>query len=156
MLADAINNRRSMNRTGVCVLMALGALWASSMLAAGVSEASSTTAGRTSASRIAIDAPGSATARRAYNITIHGFAHRRATAFLFVDYLGCAKSFGVERRRARSASYSYSVKGGFTEVSGWQSSTAGVDHACAYLIGHKSGDVLAAARTSFQIADRHH
>src|SRR5262249_53953721 len=108
-----------------------------------------------SANRIAIDAPDGARAQRPYNITLHGFARRRATAFLFVDYLGCAKSLRVERRRARRASYSYAVRGAFAEVSGWKPSTAGVDHACAYLVASRSRTLLASARMSFQIARRH-
>jgi len=142
------------------LLVVLGALWVGcSALVAAADGAPSSAADRIAtpagANRIAIDAPDGAKARKPYNITLHGFARRSATAFLFVDYLGCAKSLRVERQRARNASYSYAVKGDFAKVSGWKSSTAGVDHACAYLVAFRSGTLLAAARMSFQIARRH-
>jgi hypothetical protein len=146
-----------MSRTGLCLLGALGMLWAGGLaLAPTGGTGGSALAATAGANRIAIDSPDGARARRGYNITIHGFAHRRARAFIFVDYLGCARSFGVERRRAGKAWYSYAVTGAFSKVSGWKSSTAGVDHACAYLIDHRSGRVLATARIAFRIARRRH
>ena len=152
MAAASADNRLGMSRTGVCSLVAvLAALWTTgATLAVGAPRASRPSIGG-GANRIAIDAPASAKPRKTYNMTIHGFARRRATAYLFVDYVGCAGSFATERGRAAAASDSYAVRGRFSELSGWKSSTRGADHACAYLVGLRSGAVLATARVSFQV-----
>jgi hypothetical protein len=85
-----------------------------------------------------------------YNLTVRGFARRRARAYLFVDYSGCAASFAAEARRAPHSFARYPVLGNFVEVSGWKSSSAGTDHACAYLVA-RSGVQLASDRISFPI-----
>ena len=100
---------------------------------------------------IAIIVPGNVTPRVVYNVTIRGFARRRAVAYLFVDYLGCARTFSAEHNRAPHESEYYVVRGTFAEVSGWSSSNSGMDHACAYLVATRSGHVLARARVSFEI-----
>lgn len=130
------------------MLAALSAASATVALGAGRARRPAVAGG---ANRIAIDAPDGARPHRTYDLTIHGFARRHATAYLFVDYVGCAGSFATERGRAAGASDSYAVRGRFTELSGWKSSTRGVDHACAYLVGTQSGNVVATAHVSFQI-----
>ena len=69
-----------------------------------------------------------------YDVTLRGYSHHRAKAWLFIDYSGCATSFAVEKRRAAEEADSYLVKGKFSEISGWKSSSTGLDHACAYLV----------------------
>jgi hypothetical protein len=128
-----------MRKPGVCLAVMLGALaMAASTLAA-------------PRNRIAITISRHIKSDTVYNVTVHGFARRSATAYLFVDYRGCARRFAVERRRASGASDVYHVKGNFAELSGWKSSSAGTDHACAYLIRPHSTAVLARSRVSFRI-----
>ncbi|MGH2869141.1 MAG: hypothetical protein ACRDNK_16470 [Solirubrobacteraceae bacterium] len=100
--------------------------------------------------RIRIVAPTLVRSQIVYDLTVQGFARRRASAYLFVDYSGCASSFAAEARRVPHAHDSYAVVGRFAEVSGWRSSSAGTDHACAYLVSH-SGVQLASDRISFPI-----
>ena len=158
MPGAAADNRPRMSRTGVYSFVTmLAALWAASAMVAPAATSASVALGArhlavaAGANRIAIDAPDGAKQRKTYDVTIHGFARRRASAYLFVDYVGCAGSFATERARAATASDSYAVKGRFTELSGWKSSTRGVDHACAYLVSAQSGNVVATAHVSFQI-----
>ena len=86
-----------------------------------------------------------------YDVTISGFATQRSTAWLFVDYSGCAarwKASYAGRRRRFSASES---RGRLAEVTGWKSSSAGTDHACAYLAPRGRTLLLSGARLSFLI-----
>jgi hypothetical protein len=99
---------------------------------------------------IQISAPSRVKQHQVYDVTIRGFSRRRATAYLFVDYSGCARSLGVEKNRASGESDSYSVKGSFAEVSGWKSSSTGVDHACAYLVAG-GGQLLSRAKVAFTV-----
>jgi hypothetical protein len=85
-----------------------------------------------------------------YNVLIRGTARQRATAYVFVDYSGCARSLSVERRRSAGESDAYVVQGAFVKVSGWTSSSRGNDHACAYLVA-ASSHVLATARRSYRV-----
>ena len=85
-----------------------------------------------------------------YNVLIRGTARQRATAYVFVDYSGCARSLSVERRRSAGESDAYVVQGAFVKVSGWTSSSRGNDHACAYLVAARS-HVLATARRSYRV-----
>jgi hypothetical protein len=101
---------------------------------------------------IQVRAPAQASPSSVYDVTISGYARRRARAYVFIDYTGCARSFEVERRRAGDESDVYSVKkGDFAETSGWRSPTAGEDHACAYLLAPGSDTVLAAAHQTYRI-----
>ncbi len=100
--------------------------------------------------QIQITPPGQVRNQQVYDITLRGFARRRSTAHLFVDYSGCSPTFAAESRRVPHASDSYSVIGSFAEVSGWKSSSPGTDHACAYLIA-RSGTELASARIAFPV-----
>jgi hypothetical protein len=99
---------------------------------------------------ITIVAPTSVRSQIVYDLTVQGFARRRASAYLFVDYSGCAASFAAEARRVPHTYDSYPVLRSFAEVSGWKSSSAGTDHACAYLVD-RSGVQLASDRISFPI-----
>lgn len=103
------------------------------------------------ANTISITVPPLVTHKIVYDLTIQGFSRKRAVAYLFVDYAGCARSFTAEHKRATNESDFYSVRGRFTEVSGWKSSSTGTDHACAYLVGRKSGKLLAKTHVTFQI-----
>ena len=103
------------------------------------------------ADRIAIAVPGNVTPTVTYGMTIQGFAYKRAIAYLFVDYAGCARSFAAEHNRASSEARFYSVHGSFSVRSWWNSSSKGMDHACAYLLARHTGKLLAKARVSFQI-----
>ncbi|MDQ6731972.1 MAG: hypothetical protein M3022_17215 [Actinomycetota bacterium] len=85
-----------------------------------------------------------------YDLTISGVAHRRSTAYLFVDYAGCAPTQTAELRRSPHAYDSYPVAGSFDQVTGWKSSSPGTDHACAYLVA-RGGGLLATARIPFVI-----
>ena len=79
-----------------------------------------------------------------FDLTITGRARRRAVAYLFVDYLGCAPTLAAELHRNARASDHYVVDGAFAEVSGWVPPSVGTDYACAYLVSH--GVPLASAR----------
>jgi hypothetical protein len=85
-----------------------------------------------------------------YNVLIRGTARQRATAYVFVDYSGCARSLLVERRRSAGESDAYVVQGAFVKVSGWTSSSRGNDHACAYLVA-ASSHVLATAQRNYRV-----
>ncbi len=85
-----------------------------------------------------------------YDVTISGFSRRRARAYLFIDYQGCAKSFSVEQSRAVDEADIYSVRGSFADTSGWKSSQLGTDHACAYLVS-PAGSVLAAGQRAYPV-----
>jgi hypothetical protein len=128
-----------MRTVGACLVALLGALWIAPP-ALGARR-----------SRITITVPAQVKKKTVYDVTIQGFARRRAIAYLFLDYNGCAKSFTGERQRAGKAHRKYAVHGTFAKVSGWNSSTAGIDHACAYLIGPRSGKVIASRRVAFRI-----
>jgi hypothetical protein len=108
-------------------------------------------ADRRPADQIQVSVPARVNQRSVYDVTIRGFSRTHATAYVFIDYSACARSFAAERRRAPNESDDYAVKGSFAEVSGWKSSSADIDHACAYLIATPSGSVLASARLSFEI-----
>jgi hypothetical protein len=99
---------------------------------------------------IRITDPGPVLAGNVYDLTITGVSLRHATAYLFVDYAGCAATLAGELRRAPHAYDSYSVSGSFAQVTGWKSSSPGTDHACAYLAA-RGGRTLAAARMPFVI-----
>jgi hypothetical protein len=87
-----------------------------------------------------------------YAVSVHGFARGGANAYLFIDYLGCAKSFATEYHRAgKDARSRWTVSGAFRGISYWNSDYAGIDHACGYLIGQRSGKLLATAKVSFRI-----
>lgn len=128
-----------MCRAGACLVALVGALW--------IAPAASAASGN----RIAIAVSPHVRKQHPYNVSIQGFARRSATAYLFIDYAGCAKPFAAERQRAGKAHQRYAVKGAFTKVSGWNSSAAGVDHACAYLIGLQSRTVVASKQVAFRI-----
>lgn len=128
-----------MRRIGVCLAATCGALWLAAFAFAATKNS------------IAVSVPKRVKHHAVYDVTISGFARHRDRAYLFIDYAGCAKSFKAEHRRARKESDSYVVKGSFTEVSGWKSSSSGTDHACAYLVTRGSEHVLADARLSFRI-----
>lgn len=96
-------------------------------------------------------APSQAKRASVYDVTISGFSRRRATAYLFIDYQGCARSFATEQSRADSESDTYSVKGRFAETTGWKSSQVGIDHACAYLVS-TAGSVLATDKRSYPVS----
>lgn len=98
---------------------------------------------------IAISMPRHVKKDDVYDVTLRGYSHHRAKAWLFIDYSGCARSFAVEKQRASAEADSYLVKGKFSEISGWKSSR-GVDHACAYLVV-VGGHVVARARTAFSV-----
>lgn len=109
-------------------------------------------AGAAAASRlehITISTPRHVKKDDVYDVTLGGYSHHRARAWLFIDYSGCARSFTVEKQRASQEADSYLVKGRFSEISGWKSSTTGVDHACAYLV--LGGHVAARAKTAFSV-----
>jgi hypothetical protein len=88
---------------------------------------------------------------KVYNITVSGFAPKKTVAYLFVDYSACSPSFAIEDRRAAREVVKYPVSGVFTKISGWSSSLAESDHACAYLVGLGTGRVLATARATFMV-----
>ena len=96
--------------------------------------------------------PPHATVGTSYNVTVRGFSAKMATAYLFIDYEGCARSFAAEYQRAsRELARWRHVKGSFIKVSGWDSNTALTDHACAWLIAKRSKTVLATDRVTFKI-----
>jgi hypothetical protein len=133
-----------MRKSGVCLVVIIGALAIAAYASA---------AGR---NRIHVSVPAHVAQHRVYDVTVTGYARHRARAYLFIDYAGCAKSFAAERRRARVEKafvglVTYRVHWTFSEVSGWKSSSKGADHACAYLVAHGSGRVLAHDRISFRI-----
>jgi hypothetical protein len=99
---------------------------------------------------IRISDPGPVLARSVYDLTITGVALRHATAYLFVDYAGCAATLTGELRRAGHSYDSFPVSGAFAQVTGWKSSSPGTDHACAYL-AVRGGRTLATARMPFVI-----
>jgi hypothetical protein len=101
---------------------------------------------------IQVSAPPQVSRKAVYDVTITGFAGQPATAYLFIDYAGCAKSFEVEQRRAGDESAAYRVRGGFAETSGWRSSNTGTDHACAYLVATGGADILATARQGYPVS----
>ncbi len=103
------------------------------------------------ADQISVTIPAHVSQRTVYNVTLKGFSRRRAIAYLFMDYTGCARTFAAEHKRAPKQADYYSVRGTFAEVSGWKSSSSGADHACAYLISRGSGTLLAKARMSFVV-----
>lgn len=125
----------------ICAAALLGVL-----AIAGVAEAAST-------NRIAITMPAYVvhSKHNSYAVTLSGYSRRRAIAYLFLDYAGCARSFSAERQRARNASEYYGVRGSFRQVTNWKSSSPGIDHACAYLISRASGTLLAKARVAFTV-----
>jgi hypothetical protein len=109
------------------------------------------------ANRIAIGVSSDPTVGMTYNITLRGTSHGPATAWMFLEYAGCAKSFAAERKSAPSASFvHYRVNGRFVRTSGWSSNSAVMDHACAYLVTKKSQKLLARARVSFTIHPKSH
>jgi hypothetical protein len=109
-----------------------------------------TPVGAASANQLGIAIPGPTRAGSAYNVIISGSAAGRATVYLFVDYARCAGSLSAERRRSGGQSDSYSVRGVFSEVSGWQSSSSGLDHACGYLVD-RAGHLLASANRVYRV-----
>jgi hypothetical protein len=84
-----------------------------------------------------------------YAVTLSGYSRRRAVAYLFLDYSGCARTFSAEHKRPLLKARFFSVNGRFTDGSAWTSPYRGSDHACAYLISRASGTLLAKARMSF-------
>ncbi|HET9103370.1 MAG TPA: hypothetical protein VFN55_08440 [Solirubrobacteraceae bacterium] len=116
--------------------------------AAGAFAAGASAAGRDS---IRIAGSGPVVRGSVYDVTISGFAAQRATAWLFVDYAGCARTLAGELRRAPSSAQHFAVQGPFAEVTGWKSSAAGTDHACAYLAPRGRTLVLSRARLAFPV-----
>ena len=140
-----------MTRIAALSLTVVAALLAASAAFAGSGPPRSAGTGPPrSASTIVISLPPSIRRHVVYDITLRGYARPRASASLFVDYAGCAATFAGEERRAPHESDSYQVRGRFTEISGWRSSSAGADHACAYLLT-RSGAPLASARVTFRV-----
>jgi hypothetical protein len=89
---------------------------------------------------------------QSYNVTVRGYSRKAAIAHLFMVYTrGCARSLAAEQQRANNQSRYYAVRGTFSEVSGWTSPWSLPDHACAYLIGRASGQLLAKAHVSFVV-----
>jgi hypothetical protein len=110
-----------------------------------------------STNRIAIGISADARVGMIYNITLRGTSDGAATAWMFLNYARCPKSFAVERKLAPKKSFvSYRVNGRFVKTSGWSSNSAVVDHACAYLVAKGSGKLLARARVSFAIDRKTH
>jgi hypothetical protein len=130
--------RRALSRTGVCVAITFASLGTGAVAAPSRLE------------HVAISMPRHVKKGNVYDVTLRGYSHHRAKAWLFIDYSGCATSFAVEKHRAADEADSYRVKGRFSEISGWKSSTTGVDHACAYLVVG-GGHVVARAKTSFSV-----
>ncbi len=129
-----------MLKRGVCVVALLGGL---SIAGTGLAA---------SADRIAIGVSADPTVGTAYNITLRGASHGPATAWMFLEYVRCAKSFAAERKLAPKMSFvHYRVNGRFAKTSGWSSNSAVIDHACAYLVAKGSAKPLARARVSFAI-----
>ncbi len=128
-----------MSRRGICAAALLGAF--------------SITGGALAAPRdqIRISLPAHVKKRVVYDVTVRGYSRRHATAYLFIDYTACGRSFAAESHRAPNEADHYAVKGRFAKVSGWKSSSTGIDHACAYLVATSSGHVLARSRRSFRI-----
>ena len=56
--------------------------------------------------------------RLVYDVSVSGFSRRRAKAYLFIDYQGCAKSFGPSRAVPPASPTTYSVKGLFRRDDG--------------------------------------
>jgi hypothetical protein len=86
-----------------------------------------------------------------YDVTLTGYARRRATAYVFIDYLKCAPTLAAENQRDAQESYVYKVRGRFAQTTGWKSAAGGTDHACAYLVSPATGALLAVARQAFQV-----
>ncbi len=86
----------------------------------------------------------------AYAVTVIGFSTRKEKAVLFVDYASCGSTPAVEVHRL-DAELAYTVKGAFSKVSGWKSSLARRDHACAYLVDRKTGRVLARGSRTYPV-----
>ncbi|MEO6858097.1 MAG: hypothetical protein ABI323_05855 [Solirubrobacteraceae bacterium] len=103
------------------------------------------------ANTIQISVTGRIHAGAVYDLLVKGTARERATAYVFVDYAGCARSLSVERRRTGGELDAYAVQGAFVKMSGWKSSSRGNDHACAYLVAG-GGHVLATARRSYRVS----
>ena len=68
--------------------------------------------------QISINVPVHVSQRTIYDVTINGFSRKRAIAYLFMDYTGCARTFAAEHKRARKEADYYSVHGTFAEVLG--------------------------------------
>jgi hypothetical protein len=100
---------------------------------------------------IRIAGPGAVVHGAVYDVTISGLADQRETAWVFVDYAGCAQTLAGELRRAPGSFQRFAVQGPFAEVTGWKSSSAGTDHACAYLTPRGRTQVLSSARQGFLI-----
>ncbi len=132
-------------RVRICAVALAGVL----LLAAAAAPAAAGAA--SSSDQITVTVPTHVEQRTVYDVTIHGFSSKSAIAYLFVDYAGCARSFVAERSRAPAESDFYAVRGTFAKVSGWKSSSAGSDHACAYLVGKTTGALLAQARVDFDV-----
>jgi hypothetical protein len=128
-----------MRQVWICAMALLGAFAIAAAAAAAPTD------------QISINVPVHVSQRTIYDVTINGFSRKRAVAYLFIDYTGCARTFAAEHKRAPNEADYYSVHGTFTEVSGWKSSSSGSDHACAYLIGRASGKLLAKSRVSFVV-----
>lgn len=107
-------------------------------------------AGAASGNRLRITIPVPARRGATYDVVITGSAATPATAYLFLDYAGCAASAGAERRRSGAPAESYGVSGVFSEVGGWRSSSPAVDHACGYLVD-RGGHQLASARRAYRV-----
>ena len=121
------------------------------ILAMVVALASAAGASAAATDSIKIAGPGRVLHGAVYDVTISGFATERSTAWLFVDYSGCARTLAGELHRAPGSFQRFAVQGPFAEVTGWKSSSAGMDHACAYLARRGRTSALSSARLSFLI-----
>jgi hypothetical protein len=129
-----------MRKAGVCLVAALGVCWVAAAAVAATGN------------RIQIAVSSDPTVGATYNVTLRGASHGPANAWLFIEYSPCAKSFAAERQLAPKKSFvRYRVNGSFVRVSGFASNSAGLDHACAYLVPRGSQTTLAHARVSFRI-----
>jgi hypothetical protein len=99
---------------------------------------------------------GTPTHPETYTVSVHGYARRPASAYLFIDYRGCAKSFAAEYKRTVKAGRAHwAVLGSFHNPSYWGSDGAGPDHACAYLLAKGTRTLLARRSVPFRIYPRH-
>jgi hypothetical protein len=87
-----------------------------------------------------------------YDVIVSGFSNRKEKAYLFVDYKACAATLAGETAQALpNEKKVYTVHGAFTRVSGWKSPVSKLDHACAYLVNPKTGQLLASGRVGYLV-----
>ena len=88
-----------MRRVWICAVALFGVLAIAAAAAAAPTD------------QISINVPVHVSQKTIYDVTINGFSRKRAIAYLFMDYTGCARTFAAEHKRAPKEANFYSVHG---------------------------------------------